>query len=241
MHLTLQSDRDQDGVGDACDTNDDADKDGIQDNRDNCESVPNADQLDTDEDGLGDLCDNDDDNDGVLDEVDNCRLISNPQQEDNNREALLRAIFTLRAFRSNWGILRLVHSSHVHIISLCTDGYLTGTPDTALHSLSLYLPVFADNSIGDACEMDLDGDGILESVDSDGDKHIDSEDIAPENKHIHRTDFSQHMTVPLTTGLDVSSPKWQVKGNVSAKIKKTLIEIIAQFNIGHRGLPRIEL
>lgn len=35
-------------VGDACDNNMDRDYDGIQDNRDNCPDVPNADQVDTD-------------------------------------------------------------------------------------------------------------------------------------------------------------------------------------------------
>lgn len=44
-------------IGDACDNNRDRDSDGIQDNRDNCIDVANADQTDTDEDGLGDACD----------------------------------------------------------------------------------------------------------------------------------------------------------------------------------------
>lgn len=35
-------------MGDACDNNMDRDFDGIQDNRDNCPDVPNADQVDTD-------------------------------------------------------------------------------------------------------------------------------------------------------------------------------------------------
>lgn len=35
-------------VGDACDNDIDRDLDGIQDNKDNCPEIPNADQVDTD-------------------------------------------------------------------------------------------------------------------------------------------------------------------------------------------------
>lgn len=53
------------------------DKDGIQDDRDNCPYSFNADQLDTDGDGFGDICDNDDDNDGVPDATDSCPKVKN--------------------------------------------------------------------------------------------------------------------------------------------------------------------
>lgn len=62
-------------VGDACDNNIDRDADGIQDNRDNCVLVPNADQVDTDGDGKGDVCDDDIDNDGIPNERDNCPFV----------------------------------------------------------------------------------------------------------------------------------------------------------------------
>ncbi len=40
-------------VGDICDTGDDKDGDGVQNDVDNCPDTANADQLDIDEDGIG--------------------------------------------------------------------------------------------------------------------------------------------------------------------------------------------
>ena len=88
-----QHDDDGDGMGDACDPDDD--NDGVADTTDNCHYVPNASQkdtdgdfygdacdtcptvasninTDTDKDGLGNPCDSDDDNDGIPDSEDLC-------------------------------------------------------------------------------------------------------------------------------------------------------------------------
>jgi thrombospondin 2/3/4/5 len=83
-----QTDTDDDLVGDSCDNDMDRDLDGIQDNRDNCPDVPNADQTDSDDDGLGDMCDEDIDNDGIPNGRDNCPFISNPRQEDSTENGI---------------------------------------------------------------------------------------------------------------------------------------------------------
>lgn len=79
-----QSDIDQDGLGDVCDTDDDSDS--IVDEMDNCDRVSNAQQEDRDGNGMGDACDPDSatdaDADGIVDSLDNCALDPNPAQED---------------------------------------------------------------------------------------------------------------------------------------------------------------
>lgn len=65
----------------------DTDGDGIPDARDNCPSVPNADQLDANHDGIGDAC-QDFDNDGVINSKDNCPNQYNPDQQDTDGDGI---------------------------------------------------------------------------------------------------------------------------------------------------------
>ena len=75
-----------DGLGDACDEDDD--NDTIADADDNCPLIVNPDQADTDGDGIGDACDDDSDNDTIADANDNCPTVVNPDQTDTDGDGL---------------------------------------------------------------------------------------------------------------------------------------------------------
>ena len=68
-----QEDSDHDGIGDACE--DDEDFDFLPDVSDNCPRTANPDQIDSDRDGLGDVCDN-------------CPTTPNPSQLDDDGDGI---------------------------------------------------------------------------------------------------------------------------------------------------------
>ncbi len=65
----------------------DDDRDGIENDADDCPAVADASQIDSDDDGEGDACDSDDDDDGLSDEVE-AEIGSNPLMTDTDGDGV---------------------------------------------------------------------------------------------------------------------------------------------------------
>jgi len=126
----------------------DTDKDGVNDNRDNCPLVPNVNQTNTDGDSQGDACDSDDDNDGIADGPDNCDLVANANQLDANANGVGDACEG--DDRDGDGIPNA--NDNCPFVSNANQA---DTKD----------PGGVPDGIGDACD-DSDSDGVVDGADS---------------------------------------------------------------------------
>ncbi len=147
-----QFDNDGDGLGDACDDNDD--NDAHLDSDDNCRTVPNDEQRDWNRDNEGDACD-DTDEDLVVDADDNCRSRANPDQLDNDGDGR--------------GNLCDIDDDNDGVLDDSDNCDFTPNPNQADSD---------GDGVGDACDncdvpnpdqLDTDGDGLGNVCDNDDD------------------------------------------------------------------------
>ena len=200
-------------------TSNDKDSDGFSDQTDNCDGASNPAQRDTDGDGLGNDCDEDADGDGfnnerdafptdatewvdrdgdeVGDNGDNCADDSNPNQLDTDNDGLGDEC---DADKDGDG---LFDEDEAGLCRLLADCDLDGTNDNRDNCADVFNPAQLDtdtDGFGDACDADIDGDGVgnnedafeldgSEQSDSDGDGIGDNSDNCVRNQNADQSDM----------------------------------------------------
>jgi len=162
-----QADTDGDGYGDLCD---------------NCVNSPNDNQFDLDGDGLGDVCDLDLDGDGIDNDIDNCQYVPNmvlsgaTVQADMDNDLIGDACDT---DIDGDGLDNLADACPMNAdpgasgsdCFIDTDADGIGDFDALNPDLC---PTVADalnldtdgDEIGDACDPDIDNDGVANQIDN---------------------------------------------------------------------------
>jgi len=147
--LSYTDDTDGDGIPDYADNcwlvanpdQKDTDGDGIGDACDNCPFIANKDQKDTNGNGVGDLCDADMDGDGIPDKV---------LTKDANGNVIGSTPISVANGGDNCPLI----PNHLQTVT-CTA---TGTPNPNCNGFT--------TTLGDACNTDIDGDGIPNVTDT---------------------------------------------------------------------------
>ncbi len=190
-----QDDTDGDLIGDACDT--DADGDGRDNDDDNCELTANPGQADRDGDGEGDACD-DSDGDRIVDASDNCPTTYNPDQGNVDGDAQGDVC---DGDRDNDGIANLDDNC----MNTANPGQADTEPgggDRVGDACDNCVAVdnhdqrdTDDDGEGDACDDDIDGDGVLNDNDRCPEEWVDTPEwyeICPEDVFCRRGCPPQH-------------------------------------------------
>ncbi len=162
-----QADLDSDGIGNACDNDDDGDgiSEGDSETSDNCPAVGNPSQVDTDEDGSGDACDSDDDNDTVDDVSDNCPIDANTNQDNIDEDTFGDVCDDDMDGDGLTNIEEEALGTDPTLTDSDTDGVNDGTDNCPAIANDTQLDTDSDGA-GNVCDLDDDNDGVLDGDDA---------------------------------------------------------------------------
>ena len=139
----------------------DSDGDGVTDNRDNCLSVHNTAQTNTDGDSQGDACDSDDDNDGMPDSFEETYSPAlDPLVDDAAGDADSDGYTNLAEFGLGTSPI-VANASGIDTDSDTVPDFQDNCPSVANAGQENQ----DNDSLGDACDPDIDGDGVANGSD----------------------------------------------------------------------------